>query len=113
MLDLLGDLGGVTEVIMICFGFMIYPISEHSFYMKAFKKLFIAKTSNEKLFIQKKLKSKQQKKDAKNSKTAELGHKAINVTFGDSTKLFLKNYLSSWFGIQFCTPKGQLQRVYE
>lgn len=72
LLDLLGDLGGVTEVIMICFGFMIYPISEHSFYMKALKKLFIAKTTNEKLFIQKKLKSKHQKKDAKNSKTAEL-----------------------------------------
>jgi len=58
LLDLLGDLGGVTEVIMICFGFMLYPISEHSFYLKAFKKLFLVKTSDENLFITKKIKSK-------------------------------------------------------
>ena len=35
ILDLLGDLGGVTEVIMICFGIFLFPISEHSFNMKA------------------------------------------------------------------------------
>lgn len=35
ILDLLGDLGGVTEVIMICFGIFLYPISEHSYIMKA------------------------------------------------------------------------------
>lgn len=29
ILDLLGDLGGVTEVIIIIFGFFLYPISEH------------------------------------------------------------------------------------
>lgn len=72
LFDLLGDLGGVTEVIMICFGFMLYPISEHSFYLKAFKKLFIAKTDDETIFIQKKIKSKVQKKDNKNAKTKEL-----------------------------------------
>ena len=33
--DLLGDLGGVTEVIMLCFGFFLYSISEHSFYITA------------------------------------------------------------------------------
>lgn len=58
LFDLLGDLGGVTEVIMLCFGFMLYPISEHSFHLKAIKKLFIAKTSNDDLFMKKKLKSK-------------------------------------------------------
>lgn len=72
MFDLLGDLGGVTEVIMIIFGFWIYPISEHSFYLKAFKKLFIAKTADENMFIQKKSKSKVLKKDRKDKRTAEL-----------------------------------------
>jgi hypothetical protein len=33
--DLLGDLGGVTEVIMIVFGFVLFSISEHSFYLTA------------------------------------------------------------------------------
>ena len=58
LFDLLGDLGGVTEVVMLCFGFMLYPISEHSFYLKAIKKLFIARTKSNTLFRKKKAKSK-------------------------------------------------------
>lgn len=42
--DLLGDLGGVTEVIMIIFGFFLFSISEHSFYLTALTKLFYART---------------------------------------------------------------------
>ena len=53
LLMVLGDLGGVTEVIMICFGFFLYPISEHSFYLQAIKKLFLARTRNESLFLEK------------------------------------------------------------
>ena len=34
-LAMIGDLGGVTEVIMIAFGFVLYSISEHSFYVTA------------------------------------------------------------------------------
>ena len=34
-LDLLGDLGGVVEVISIVFGIFLYPISEHSFVLVA------------------------------------------------------------------------------
>jgi len=50
MLDLLGDLGGVTEVFMIFFSFLLMPISDHSFTMKAMKKLYIARTRDEDLF---------------------------------------------------------------
>lgn len=42
--DLLGDLGGVTEVIMVCFGFFLFSVSEHSFVMTASQKLFYART---------------------------------------------------------------------
>ena len=49
-LDLLGDLGGVTEVIMIVFGFFIFPISEHSFIMKATQKFFLARTADKTIF---------------------------------------------------------------
>jgi hypothetical protein len=48
--DLLGDLGGVTEVIMIVFGFFLFSISEHSFYLTAFSELFYARTVDEKMF---------------------------------------------------------------
>jgi hypothetical protein len=49
-LNLLGDLGGVTEVIMILFGFVLHSISEHSFTLKAAKKMFKARTAEKGLF---------------------------------------------------------------
>jgi hypothetical protein len=52
--DLLGDLGGVTEVIMLTFGFFLFSISEHSFHMTAIKKLFYARTSDEGIFVTRK-----------------------------------------------------------
>jgi len=53
VLDLLGDFGGVTEVIMLCFGFFLYPIAEHSFILKATKRLYLARTSDTTLFKKK------------------------------------------------------------
>ena len=50
LIDLLGDLGGVTEVIMLMFGFFLYPISEHSYVMRATSRMFLAKTKDNKLF---------------------------------------------------------------
>ena len=43
--SLLGDLGGVRELIVLSFGILLLPISEHSFIMKAAKFLFFARTS--------------------------------------------------------------------
>ena len=48
--DLLGDLGGVTEVIMISFGFFLFSISEHSFHVTAIKRLFYARTVDANFF---------------------------------------------------------------
>jgi len=50
-LDLLGDLGGVTEVIMICFGFFLFPISEHSFVLRAIRKLYLVRTRKDDMFL--------------------------------------------------------------
>lgn len=51
LIDLLGDLGGVTEVIMLVFGFFLFPVSEHNFTIQATKKLFYASTSDNNLFL--------------------------------------------------------------
>ena len=48
--DLLGDLGGVVEVVMIIFGSFLYSVSEVSFYLTAIGKLFYARTVDEKMF---------------------------------------------------------------
>jgi len=44
--DLLGELGGVMEVIAIGFGVFLYKIANHSFIMKATKRMFKAFTSD-------------------------------------------------------------------
>ena len=49
-LDLLGKLGGITNVCMMLFGFFLFPISEHSYIIKAAKKLFIARTRDGSIF---------------------------------------------------------------
>jgi hypothetical protein len=43
LLDLLGDLGGVLEFILILFSIFLSPISEFSYYLKLAKKLFFAR----------------------------------------------------------------------
>jgi hypothetical protein len=48
--DLLGKLGGITNVMMLLFGFFLFTVSEHSFILKASKKLFIARTKDKNLF---------------------------------------------------------------
>ena len=53
-MDLIGDLGGVLEVIMVGFGLILYPVSEHSYILTALNKLFLVKTSSPSLFKKKK-----------------------------------------------------------
>ena len=50
LFDLIGDLGGVLEVILAVLGLFILPVSEHSFVMKALSKLYLARTSQTDLF---------------------------------------------------------------
>ena len=50
LLDLLGDLGGVLEVLVFIFGIFLYPISEHSFTMKALSILYLARTEKKNVF---------------------------------------------------------------
>lgn len=50
---MLGDLGGVTELIMLMFGFFLIPIAEHSFLVKTIRQAYMAKTRDPDLFIEK------------------------------------------------------------
>ena len=54
LLDILGDLGGVLEVIMVVMGALLMPIAEHHFTLQAAKRIFMAKTTDPKLFLNKK-----------------------------------------------------------
>jgi len=49
---LLGKLGGITNVFMILLGGLMFPVSEHSFILKASKKLFLARTKDDSTFLE-------------------------------------------------------------
>jgi hypothetical protein len=53
ILDLVGDLGGVLEVLLTLFGIFMFRISERSFVLKALEKLFLAHTVQTNIFVKK------------------------------------------------------------
>lgn len=50
LFGLLGDLGGITQIFYLIFGILLYPVSEHSFVVKALKKLYYARTRDNEIF---------------------------------------------------------------
>ena len=46
LLSLIGDLGGVLEIFVLLFIFIINPITDFSFKMKAIQKLYLVKTKD-------------------------------------------------------------------
>lgn len=41
IIEIMGDLGGVSELLTVVIGFFIMPISRHSFIMKVLRKSFV------------------------------------------------------------------------
>ena len=50
ILDLMGDLGGVAQVVISVMGFFLFPFSEHNFVIKALQKMYNVRTKNDKIF---------------------------------------------------------------
>ena len=48
--DLIGDLGGVLEVMISFIGIFLFSISRHSFSLKILEKLFLARSNDKKIF---------------------------------------------------------------
>ena len=108
-LDLLGDLGGVTEVVMLVFGFILFPISEHSFTLKAAKKMFKARTAEKDLFNPPKVKESDAiseppdyEKNLSKKQTEEINkHHEIRIKYMDGVKLYIANCFGDYFP-SFC-----------
>lgn len=100
-LDLLGDLGGVAELMMICLGIFVHPISQHSFLMQGIGKLYKAKTHRGKMFAKKPkhvqrshLKYKGEiVKESKMVHQEISSHRHIKVRLTDSIKLFVASII--------------------
>lgn len=129
--DLLGELGGVMEVLVLFFGFFLFPISEHSFYLNAIKKLFFAKTKDDDIFVTKShayLHSKTKKTLEKSlhrrlsisqdnnrySNDCEIkSHRYVRLRLLDDLKLFFSNHFQLCFCDCLWNNKSKMQRLYE
>ena len=98
---MLGRLGGITNVMMILFGFMIFPISEHSFILKAAKKLFLARTRDGSMFVPDPKQNIEVKAaTSKGKKELEL-HRPIKIRLRDKLCLHLSMRMGCCFP-NFC-----------
>ena len=102
-LDLLGELGGVYEMIILAFSIFLSSVSKHSFVLKAVKKMYLGRTGDQRLFKQKKKKwERGDGYDSPDRIKKEIDkHRKIRVRLVDSLKLFWAN---SRFGC-CCSPK--------
>lgn len=109
---MLGKLGGITNVMMLLFGFFLFSISEHSYILKASKKLFIARTRNPKLF---KGDPRQDINVAALSEKAkeelEL-HRAIKLHYKDNICLYISNKMGCLFPSCLWSKKKQFTKLY-
>lgn len=96
--DMLGDIGGVTEFLIIMFGILLLPLAEHFFILDATKQVFMAKTRDEALFARSK-KTDQVTKEIKSAfettpETMEelMKHKYIKLKLRDKLLLFCDRF---------------------
>lgn len=128
LIDLLGDLGGVTEVIMLMFGFFLYPISEHSYITRATQRLYLARTQDGKLFekitkddidskeyaqkIDKSLLQEGNEDEEKFRKNIRK-HRVIKISFWDNLKLYITKDWSWEIWGKLWPKKDKLAKLYE
>lgn len=114
---MIGDLGGVTEIVMLMFGFFMFPISEFSFNIKAMKKWFLLNTSKENLVE----KCDNLAHDCINSeihipKHINIDikrHKKIRVSMMDQYKLYCFRNFKCLFCTRCWMKKDKLNEMYE
>lgn len=50
MLGLIGNIGGVLELLIMIFGIVMFPFSYHKFVLNSIKTFFLARTQDNNLF---------------------------------------------------------------
>ena len=68
MMDLIGELGGVLEVLILFCSIFLTPVSEHTFILKALETLYLGRTLDKDLFVKTNLKNKKHKNKFKSFK---------------------------------------------
>lgn len=108
---LLGDLGGVTEVIMLVLGIVLFPISESSYNILSTKRMFLARTGDDNLFVE--LSEEKKRKIFGDSKHLEEGlqtmppdeirkHRFVKMNRKDTLCYYLQNQFGSFYLCGYC-----------
>ena len=82
-MNLVGEIGGTLGVFTTVLGFIITPITNHSFFVQIVSELLIAKTKNNKLFSNNKT-----KKVSSENKVLDKNYHFISLGFFSSLQLF-------------------------
>ena len=124
-------LGGLMSVMMAVFKAVLFPISQHMYYWIAIKRLFLARTSDQNLFLDEKkgkFRSRNEKKITQYFNPEQFGiqnmllcrvkneiqkHRLIRISLKDSILLFLHDRLVclQWFSCW--KKKAQFQKLFK
>lgn len=115
LFDLLTDLGGVAELLVILFGIIIFPFSEFSFNIKAIQKLFYVRTRNDDFIMLCDRHTDNNMNESMNlpkDSVKEINlHKTIKLKNRDMCRLFFQRGLSSC--CKAVLQKSRLTSMYE
>lgn len=103
---------------MIVFGFFLFSISEHSFYLTALTQLFYARTSDENMFKSKRT-SKYLNRElipestSRHMKDEILKHRYIDIKTKYWVKLYFARVMGGCFCDKFFKRKEKFVKLYE
>ena len=113
-MDLVGDLGGVIDLIIFVFGLFLYPYSQYSYNLEMQRYLYKARTNDVKLFKPEKTTIKGPQFKITNKMKQELEkHHTIVLAPLDKFKLFLSQYFEICCLKQCWKRKKKLMKIYE
>lgn len=120
--NMLGDLGGATQMILIFSSFIFFPISEHSFNVAATSSLFMGRTDEDDFFVKeekdanipKYLRAENTPGDLSDDTLNTLSkHRHMKISTTDNFLLFISNTLKCCFPSFLWSKKQRMQHAFK
>jgi hypothetical protein len=108
VLDLMGDIGGVLEIIVLFFGIFLNPISKFSFDLTAIRYLYLVRTSEKDLFDNKKVES-----DGEKEPNPDGDAQVVKLRKWDRIALYFAHSMGSLFPKKCWSKRKKLLKMLE
>lgn len=111
-MDILGDLGGIMELIEVILGTMLLPFSEFMFNLDMIGHLYKARTRDENVFVKEEESNETNSKLSRKTKREIKLHRNIILSNYDKLRLFV---VKNWCGFLTCRwrNKDKLMKMYD